>query len=1126
MHTSTLFDGRITHRPLSAGLSPYTRLVVWGLTLACVYLTQAYKARAYGYLPDASTKSGLVTSARADITITGTVQSADNENLPGVNILVKGTSNGTVSAADGKFTLTAPEDGTLVVSFIGYATQEVPVNGRRSLTITLRTDAKALDEVVVVGYGAQSRASVTTSITKLDTKVLENIPYTNAASAMQGTLPGVRVQNISGQPGAAPRVIVRGGTSINSPNGASPLYVIDGIIRPDMNDISPDDIASLQVLKDAASTSIYGARGSNGVVIITTKTGRAGKVQIAYNYGLSVAEAGRRYNMANARDLIYYGRLGVKTSLATGKITAAAANAKLTGTNSIGTGNDLTNNTGFTTQYLTDQNRYKLDQGWESMPDPVDPTKTLIFKGTNFENLLFQTAVSHNNYLSLNGGTDKASFNAGIGYLNGQGTAITTKFDRLTFNLNSSLNLRDNLNVYGRVMYTQSGTTGVYDESFLFMRSIGLPASAKYEFEDGTLAPGLQRALGNPVYHLNNRNDKSASDKMTLALGGHWDIGKGLSFDPQVSLYRTNDEIRTFLPAYQNGAGPANLITSRVATNAVNRWNQRQADAVVNYVRDFGGVHNLEAKVGFSYFSRAYNTFNATGQGSSTDLIPTLNASATYTTVSSTISNLLLLGYFGRLNYDYRQKYLLNINARYDGASNLGLANRWGLFPGISAGWNIHNEDFWKSVPAFLTSTKLRASYGVNGNISGISDFQAQGEYGIPSAVTQQRYLGFVGIQQTVLPNSNLQWERSETVDFGADLGLFNNRITVLFDVYRRVTNNLLTNLSLPYSTGFNSIFTNLGSLQNKGVELEIGTQILPNASALSWNFSVNAAYTKQKILKLPPSGAENNRVGGIQIWDPQTQNLVWVPANFGLMEGQQTGNWYGYKALGVYATDEEAKSAPVDNVIGANKTKYAGDIIWQDTDGNGKIEQVDKVYLGNVFPVMTGGFTNTLGYKGLVFTVRMDYALGHSIYNYGRAFLNGNWQGDSGPTQDFLDKAWKQPGDVTDVPRYNPFDASTQQNLWRGQGNTGVSSQYVEKGDYLCVREATLSYNIPSSLLRKIKLTGLRFNLTGSNLHYFTAYQGTNPEDGGFSTAPSQWGDRGRYPIPRTITLGAHLTL
>jgi hypothetical protein len=331
--------------------------------------------------------------------------------------------------------------------------------------------------------------------------------------------------------------------------------------------------------------------------------------------------------------------------------------------------------------------------------------------------------------------------------------------------------------------------------------------------------------------------------------------------------------------------------------------------------------------------------------------------------------------------------------------------------------------------------------------------------------------------------------------------------------------------MTLPYSTGFVSIFTNLGSLENKGVEVELSARVLPGSSAFSWDVSFNAAKTKHKILELPPSGAEKNRVGGILIYDTETKTNNWVPANNGLMEGGRLGDWYAYKALGVYATDAEASKAPVDNVIGASKTKYAGDIIWQDTDGNGVIDEKDKVYVGNAFPVWTGGFTNTFGYKNFSLNIRLDYTTGHSIYNYASSFLNGNWQGDISPTQEFINKSWKRQGDVTDVPRYNLFDASTQQNLWRGQGNTGLSSQYIEKGDFLCVREITLSYSLPSTMLRKIKMSNLRFNITGSNLHYFTGYTGLNPEDGGFQGSPSQWGDRGRYPVPRNITFGANVS-
>ena len=1069
------------------------------------------------HLKKASVSSLLPVRSLVDIPVSGTVKSLEGEALVGVNVIVKGTITGTVTDVNGRFSLNAPENATLVFSFVGFLKEEVAVNARASLEITLKSDAKSLDEVLVVGYGKQSRETVTTSVTKLDTKVLENIPYANAASAMQGTLSGVRVQSISGQPGAAPRVIVRGGTSINSPDGAAPLYIVDGIIRTNMNDINPDDIESLQVLKDAAATAIYGARGSNGVVILTTRGGKEGKTRITYGYDLTVSDVGKRLEMASARDYIQLGRLGIQ---ATAQKIPAAIN-RLILPNGMGTGNDLTNNTGFTPQYLTSANQYKLNEGWESMPDPIDPTKTIIYKETDYQDYLWQTGYSHNNNIGLSGGTDKATFNANLGYLSNKGIAITTGFTRLTFNLNGNLKVRDNISVFGRALYTNSVSNQVYNAGQIFFTSIAAPKTSKYTFEDGTLAPGLGRGLGNPSYFLPNRNDQSGSENLALSTGGHWDILPGLAFDPQVSLYRVTDEARTFQPSYQNGAGPANLNTTRVATVSNSKWFQTQADAVLTYTKLLGSAHNVEAKAGFSYYGRKISTFNATGQGATTDLIPTLNASATYPLVSSTISDQIILGYFGRLNYDYKQRYLLTINARYDGASNLGATNKWGFFPGVAVGWNIHQENFWKGVPSVLSRLKLRGSYGVNGNISGLGDFQSQGEYGVSTTTGQQRYGGIAGIQQITLPNANLQWERSKTFDLGADVSLLNNRISFLFDYYRRVTDNLLTNLTLPQSTGFTTIFTNLASLENKGLEFEVSAQVLPSSSAFQWNIAFNASKVRSKVIRLPDNGIEFNRVGGLQVWDAATSSYIWVAANGGLMEGQRLGDWYAFKSLGVYATDEAAKSAPVDNVIGADKTKYGGDVIWQDTDGNGLIDTRDKVYVGNAFPVWTGGLTNTFSYKNLNLLFRLDYTTGHSTYNYARAYQDGNWQGDVNMTREFAEKSWKKQGDVTDVPRYYWQD-QTQQSIWRGNPNTGINSTYIEKCDFVCIREVTLSYNIPSRLLQKAKLSNLRLNVTGNNLYYFTGYKGLNPEDGGYSSNAGVWGDRGRYPNPRNIIFGA----
>ncbi|WP_128548163.1 SusC/RagA family TonB-linked outer membrane protein [Larkinella soli] len=1038
-------------------------------------------------------------------TVKGKITDERNEGLPGVSIVLKGTTTGTTTDAGGQYTLNVPSDqAVLVFSFLGYESQEITVGNQTLLNITLKGDSKTLNEVVVVGYGTQSREVLTTSVSKLDAKVLENVPYANAASALQGTIPGVRVQAPAngGQPGAAPRIIVRGGTSINNPNGASPLYIIDGIIRTNMNDINPDDIESLQVLKDAASTAIYGARGSNGVVIITTKTGKSGKTRVTYSYDFIFSQPGKLYEMANAREYIYLQRLGAVRSAK----KDPTATRMLTLATGAGTGNDLTNNTIYTTQYLSPANQHKLNEGWESMPDPLDSSKTIIFQNTDYQRLIYRNGYSHNHYVALTGGTEKATFNAGVGYLQNQGTAITTRYDRLTFNLNGELKVRDNLTFFGRTMFTRSTNNEVYDIAQIFYRSAANVPTSKLYYEDGTLAPGANRGNGNAKYFLNKDKRGNSIENMTLSVGGRWDILPGLSFDPQVSLYKVTTDGYSFLPSYFNGT---TAVTTRAASSNYSRLTQWQADAVFSYDKTFATFHNLSVKAGFSYFGRNNYTLTASGQGAATDLIPTLNAAATPVAVGGIISDQVILGYFGRINYDYKQKYLFSLNARYDGASNLGANHKWGFFPGVSVGWNLHQEEFWQGLPAGLIQLKLRGSYGVNGNISGLSDFQSQGEYGVGA-----RYLGISAVQNTVIPNPSLKWEQSKTFNVGADLGLFKSRVNVIADVYRRVTDNLLTSLTLPPSTGFNSIFTNLGSLENRGVELELSAQILAPSSRLQWQIALNAAKTTHKILTLPYNGTPNNRIGGYNVYDPVSKTYVW---GGGLQEGGRIGDHYAWKQIGVYATDEEAKSAPVDQLITyADKTKYGGDANFLDVDGNNIIDERDRVYVGNPFPVWTGGISNTLSYKNFTFTLRFDYATGHTIYNYARAFMDGQWAGVN-LTKEMAEKSWKRQGDNASMVQYQPGIGNYSN--WRGTAHhlTTTNSIYYETGDYLCVREVTLSYNIPSSVLQKLKISNLRFNLTGNNLHYFTNYKGLNPEDGDR--------DNGRYPIPKNIAFGASLT-
>ncbi|MDQ7949994.1 MAG: SusC/RagA family TonB-linked outer membrane protein, partial [Pedobacter sp.] len=1061
------------------------------------------------------------------------------EPLPGVGVKLKGTSLAVSTTAQGKYSINVPNtSGTLIFTSVGYLMQEIAVNGRSQVNASLQEDVAKLGEIVITGYGTQSRQTLTTSIAKLDTKTLENIPYSNALSAMQGSMPGVRVQSISGQPGSAPRVTLRGGTSINNSTQLEanrPLFLVDGVIRTNLNDIPADDIESLQVLKDAAATSIYGARASNGVVLVTTKSAKSGTTKISYSYDISDAKEMRMLDYVSAHDYIYYGRLSNLMAYQSNKIDLTTYNNRLVGKTGWGTGNDLTNSTAFTTQYLSAANAYKLNQGWESMPDPIDPTKTIIYKSTDFQDLRIQKAITQNHYLSASGGTDKAKYSASVGYMLADGTTITSFYNRLSANLNGSLQVLDNLKVDGRLIFSSAdfggpgtGAGGLNTQtnpqfgalSNMFYRNASMPSTTKYQFEDGTIAPGTGAATGNPHYYNIGpyaQQFKNEAGKINVNLNAKWDIVPGLSFEPLVSYYEENANGRTFQPAYLSGI--TTFTTSRVATNYANKEKAYQADALLTYVKSIGN-HNFTGKAGYSYYKRISLPFSATGQGAGTDLIETLNASSTFTAASAQQNELVTEGVFGRITYDYSQRYLLEVTGRYDGASSLGANNQFAFFPGVGLGWNIHKETFWKStMPTMISNFKLRATYGENGNIQGLGDYDWQGLYNVNGI----QYNGAAGVVTNVLPNSALRWEKSRTLNGGLDLGLFNNRIGLTVEYFDRVTEASLTNVQLPTSSGYGSVKTNNGSVGNKGIEFDLSASVLPADSKLKWNLNFNASKVSTKVLELPFNGNDRNRQGGFQIYDPTTKSIIWVaggqtsdaslfgsPVSF--MEGSRIGDMYAFRQIGIYATDAEAALAPSDergsrNVGNGPFTKYGGDVKWEDVNGDGIINNLDQVYVGNIFPKWTGGFSNYFNYKSFSLAVRTDFTTGHTIYNYARSVADQQTQGDLMPTQDFIDKSWKKQGDITNTPRY----------IYQVQGNVGRNSTYFEKGDFLCIREVSLGYNLPSDWARKIKLSSARLNLTGSNLYYFTNYTGPSPEEGG--------PEIGHYPVARTFTLGLNVT-
>ncbi|MFV5692027.1 SusC/RagA family TonB-linked outer membrane protein [Flavobacterium sp. LT1R49] len=1082
--------------------------------------------------------------------ITGKVTNEKGETLPGVNIIAKGTTISTQTDFDGNFTFEVPDNvTTLVVSYIGLQEQEVTI-GNVPLTIVLKEVGQQMNEVIVVGYGSQNRRTLSTSVSKLDKKVLENVPYSNVTQALQGNVTGLVVRTASGQPGKASNILVRGGTSIDNPAGATPMYIVDGVIRTQIDDINSADIASLQVLKDAAATSIYGARASNGVIIITTSTGKAGKTKITYNVSTQNSRVGKKYDFLDGGDFIRLQRLGLYNAAEIAGLsttTGIARLGQLTGATPAGTGNNLLNNTPFATLLKSNLDAPTIQglqaKGWQEMADPLNANNTIMYKSTNWNDVLFQNAITQNHTLGFSGGGDAGTFDLSLGYLKGDGVTIFTGYQRFTSKLNASLKLADNFTINGRVLYSKSSNNQVVANSVVFNRYLGNSPTTKLYLEDGTLAPGQNNINGNPLYQMGKVKGINENNKLQMGVDGDLKITKDLTFTPSLSLYSENENDNTFQQAFLSGSNGL-VDNTRTATRLSNQITQMQYEGVFTYAKSLDNVGDFQAKLGASKFDRTIKAFNASGKGSPSDLAQTLDSSPIPVSVYSNNTRLVLNSVFGRVNYDYKSRYFATASFRYDGSSSLGPDNKYGFFPGLSVGWNAHEEKFWKVMPEVISSFKLRGSYGVNGNLGTLGDFQSGGLYSGSANGFANSYNGQSAIINSQIANPGLKWEQSQTINGGFDLGFNHDKIRIIGDFYNKLTSDLLTNLTLPSNSGFSTVLTNLGGLRSKGFELELNANVY-NQNDLKINVGANVSHNTNVIEKLPFNGNGNNRIGGTEIWDAASGTYKYVG---GLQEGQKIGDFYAHKQLSILSTQAEADAYNLttqDNYVtktaaaGGNPTgkKFAGDAVFLDADNNGVIDSRDRTFMGNMFPKFVGGFNFDASYKGFSLTVRTDYSLGATIYNEARARFVGQFQGNYGLLAESL-QSWQKEGDITNVPRYRWADQTNQNNLFRSEAsgagyNTNMfqgNSRYYESGDYLCIREITLSYTIPKSLIEKIRLASVRVYVTGSNLHYFTKYSGLNPEvqgiDGGSSLGLNDAGAKGTYPVPKNFILGLNIGL
>lgn len=1070
-----------------------------------------------------------------DTAVKGVVKDPHGEAIIGASVSEVGVTNGTITDIDGQFTLNLKSSSKkLSISYIGYNTQVVNMDGKSEIVVVLVENTKVLDEVVVTGYsGTQLRSKVTSSIAKVDKETFEVGLFSNPAQALSGAVAGVRVTQSSGNPGAVPTIILRGGTNLDGTG--SPLVVVDGQIRSSMADINPEDIKSMEVLKDAGATAIYGARASNGVVLITTKTGESGKAQINFKAKLGLNYLNSPYKFVGARDYLYWQRQAVQ-----GANELGYGPNDLNAQRPYGTGN-VYGKSPWSTMYLDGENEWLLGKGWETMQDPLDPTKTLIFKDTDPTKTNFNSpAISQDYNVNMSGGNDRGSYYAGLGYNHSEGLPIKSFYKRYNFTVNGDYKITNWLKSESRINFTkaewQSMPGSQTTEAHYFGRVLSLPPTVRFHDEDGNPLLGPSSADGNQNYQPEKWQVDNESEKLSMSQAIQIDFMKGLFFRTSMNWFYHDEYKENFTKDFESSPGVFNRTRNSGAE--FHRTYDQTYNAVLNFNRRFKEDHNVSALVGTEFYNTYARFIKASGSGAPTDDFGDLgltSAEANKRSIDTEHQRRKIMSFFGSLAYDYKDRYLVSAIFRRDGYSTIHKNNRWGMFPGVSTGWIFSREDFMKSLndKIKLSYGKVRVSYGVNGNASGIKTYQVQGSY------NTVRYDGEVGYLIGDLPLPNLKWEKTKTFEVGLESHFLDHRLRGQFTYYNRLTSDKHSYVSFPTSTGFSRSLTNNGNLRNRGIEIELGADIIKTKD-WTWTSSVNFAYNKNVVTKLPENGLERNRQDAVEIYTGKqladgSYEKRWVG---GYQEGYETNQLVVYQSDGIYRSYDEIPGNLIVETNGTNAQKLygpeawaalsdadkakksnlplqPGDMKWRDINGDGKIDQYDKVLVGNRTPHWTGGFNTQLTWKGLTLHTRFDFALDYWIFQSSDQsklpWFLGNMQGTYNMTSDVYD-TWTPENPDAKYPRF----------LWadqNGKANYNMpSTLFAQKGSYMAFREISLSYQLPKSLVSQWQMEALSFSITGQNLGYWTSKKNAigSPEvtDAGAG-----------YTLPKTVIFGVNVT-
>ncbi|MGS2741446.1 SusC/RagA family TonB-linked outer membrane protein [Sinomicrobium sp. M5D2P17] len=1003
-----------------------------------------------------------VGAVQAQITVSGTVSDAMGP-LPGANILVKGTTNGTQTDFDGNYTLSdVPEDAVLVFSYIGYKNNEVSVDGKTSINVTLQEDTQALDEVVVVGYGTQRRSDVTGSVSTVSSKSLQEAPVTNPEQALAGRAAGVNVSTNSGRPGGNTNVRIRGNNSINASN--SPLYVVDGVIGAGpINYLNPNDIESMEVLKDASATAIYGARGANGVIIITTKRGNKDGGRVSYDTFLSIGELSNRLDVLNAEEFLQVEMNSYNnaqkydpTGWAEGKYT-----------------NPM--------DYRTDRNLF--DANGNPLYD------------TDWQKEAMRTAVTQNHNLSFTGGNEDTSYGVFLNYADQEGIVKESYLKRYSGRFVLDSQVKEWLKISGGMTFNHieenrvDGSVGGLTPLRMVVETLPI---IPVQYENGTWGsnadyPNMEGGE-NPVNLLKNRKNIHKTQSLLGDISATMNLAEGLELKTSLGVniqniqenWYSGKDLRQLSADYDGEAWAQNTRT--------NYW---QFENYLTYTKEFNEDHRLTALAGLGW--QQWDFFRSRGgsRGFTDDFYEwnNLEVGANPITPTSNTEKWAMNSYFARVNYSLMNKYLFTVTGRLDGSSKFGQDQKRAFFPSAAFAWKISEEDFLKDSHG-LSNLKFRTSYGETGN-SEIGVYQSLASMSSNTAILGGERASGVGIG--TLTNPDLKWEKTAQFDAGLEFGFFDNRIKLETDFYYKKTTDMLLDAPVPTSSGYSSIYTNIGSMENKGFEITLNTVNIQTED-FEWTTAFNISINKNEILAL--GAADDDIFPGP--WFLSNTNVLRV--------GESVGSFYGLKREGTWGANEAAEASRYD--------KLPGDIKHTDINGDGQINDSDRVILGNGYADGFGALYNTFRYKNFDLTLDLQFMYGNDILNLSKH--SGEDRTGQANSYATVLNGWTPDNQNTMIAENRPANSTY---------TSTVDSRMVEDGSFIRGRNLIVGYNFPSDVLDKFKLGRLRVYASLQNFFLITDYSGYDPEVTTYGDSFAQGITFFDYPKPRTYTVGLNVS-